>query len=198
MSRAVPTPRAPQRQGKCGRGALVSRRQPGGVRFTRPMAVARANAGPPRSVQHLRHATAERAPLPRHDNEIGASAAALGAAELQILDRLVALPFVEDRLKVGGAPAEAASSARHPQTQIGLRQHAAGGREVVSHGSGDLCAGGVGERSDAIACCDASRRCVARHRAAAASLRSSRAWVRSQIDCCRSSAGVMRQKIWDG
>jgi len=46
---------------------------------------------------------------------IGASAAALGAAELQILDRLVPLPRVDDRLKVGRAPAEAACSARPPQ-----------------------------------------------------------------------------------
>ena len=55
--------------------------------------------------------------ITRHDDEIGAPAAAFRAAELEILYRLVALPGFDDRLEIGRAPAEAASPAPHPQTE---------------------------------------------------------------------------------
>jgi hypothetical protein len=72
------------------------------------------------------------AALPHH-HMIGHPAAALGAAEAQILQRLVAVARIDDRLQVRGAAVKA-RLAPHEQAQPSvLGQRVAGGREVVGY-----------------------------------------------------------------
>jgi hypothetical protein len=61
---------------------------------------------------------------PAHHHRVRPPAAALGAAEFQILQRAIALAGVDDGLKVGSSLV-VAGFAPHEEAQIRLRQHAA-------------------------------------------------------------------------
>src|SRR4051794_14974253 len=72
--------------------------------------------------------------VPTHHDEIGEPAAALGAAELQVLERTIALTGIDDGLQVGGPLVMAGRAPDKQASPVGLKR-AARGRQAVSHRS---------------------------------------------------------------
>jgi hypothetical protein len=66
--------------------------------------------------------------IPRHDDEVGHPAAALGAAELQILDRHIAAAGIDDGLQISGCLMVAGLAPHEYAQPTIVRQHATRGR----------------------------------------------------------------------